>query len=121
MLDAVIMALEVRMYILLDKCMESLGRHWENSSTGFNPGQYFIYSNYLVIPLMEWMEYAVIDWPWVASEDYVDAMFSGYDMDVLDRAFSDTIYDPTGKMDEMIYQAQEIAYKIEMLQALSLG
>jgi hypothetical protein len=46
-------------------------------------------------------------WPWLSEDEYVNLMYSCYDDEVMERAFSETIYRPVDELGNLIAQAQE--------------
>lgn len=120
MSDMIILLLEIAIEELLERMIAALEMNWQGGSAGFNPGQLSIYLNNLLDALQEWELNAAGEWPWVDAYDYVDFMFSAYDAEVMERAFSDTIYGPTGQMEEYAYIAQELQELIEFLQAAGI-
>ena len=100
------MLLEELIESKLEECLEALDIVWEASFEAFNAGQQVIFSQNLLDGIVQTNEDYIETWPWVDVTEYVWNMYSCYDIDVLERAFSDTIWLPTEFMEKQIWQAQ---------------
>lgn len=102
-----------------DTMASGLVEHWDSTAASFNNGQQSIYGYYLENELYSFLDSAQEAWPWVESNEYVYGMYSAYDTDVLERAFSDAIWSPVDNMDEVIGTAQELYMLAEMVEAIA--
>lgn len=100
------------------KLFAMVWEHWEYSVGAFNHGQTSIYEMYLYSEIEGWLDDAQSAWPYADADYYVDWLMSAYDGEVMERAFSDVIYDPVDHMWDIIYQAQELQETAEMLEAM---
>lgn len=105
--DLIGLGVEIYIEHLYDVCMNRMYNSWDTYAGTFNHGQLTIYEQNLVFALEEFAISAAVDWPWTDVGIYEDCLFSAYDGEVLERAFSDSIRDPMGDMAEIIQQAQD--------------
>lgn len=122
MLDAIAFFIEWMIVELCDDFIEECSESWNANSLGFNPGQYTIYEQNILIALDEWLyDFVWYEWGFyinpngVDMSQYEDAFWGSYDMEVLERAFSDTMYDPYDRMEEILDRAQRLQDALEFL------
>lgn len=109
-------------YLIWQQCenyLTHMWNCWDNHAAGsFNSGQTSIYFWYIAPMLAEYSDNVVSDWPWCDVGDYIETCYTAYDVDVMDRAFSDTIDQPTYEMEDCLEKAQELAILQEWLEYL---
>ena len=110
--------LEWMVSIYFDRLVRYLDEYWASRFDGFNDGQQVIYSDNMVFTIEEWIEFALYDWPWVDPWALVDALYACYQMDVMERAFSDSIEDPVDQMWDIIDKAQRAQERLDIIQIL---
>lgn len=99
---------------LLGAFLETAFAAWEMG--GFNEGQSVIFLTYVMPALESWAGGVEENWPWGNSVgDYEWAMYDAYDTEVMDRAFSDTISEPMGAMEDIQATAQQVAVFLEFI------
>lgn len=119
MIEMLIAALEAAKWMLYEKLCEVVYTHWENVEPSLNPGQNAIYWNHMTWPIEEWVGEAGENWPDADADMYSDSLFTAYDGEVMERAFSDAITRPLDTMWTIIYKAQEIQQLIDILEAMA--
>lgn len=119
MFEAIAEALYFAVDTLYMNLFEMLLTHWEESAAAMNSGQQTIYGWHLQFAVEDWLNEAQDYWPDADADWYVDYCYSSYDMDVLERAFSDTIHAPVDDMWDMIYRAQELYETAQMFEAMA--
>lgn len=101
-IDLLIAFLEFYIESLYDKMKAYLLITWNDSAEGFNHGQYVIYEHFIVPTLDDWLEITAAYWPFGDVGWYLELCYNCFDVDVMERAFSDTIHEPEEKMQEII-------------------
>lgn len=110
-----IFGLELAIDWLGQRYIETAFNNWYQGLAGFNPGQDAIFWFYIEPVLSEWAEFTFYEFPWVDVTDYIDACYLAYDIDVMWRAFSDTIEMPVFDMEDVLYKAQWLAILLEII------
>jgi hypothetical protein len=121
MLDMLINALEFAIYMLYEKLVELVTAFWDETFLALNHGQQVIYSNHIDETVHVWLGEAGDNWPDADADAYAEQIFMSYDAEVMDRAFSDSIYAPVDKMWEIIYKAQQLNELKQVLEAMNFG
>lgn len=111
-------AIMLRVYMLGEEFTMMVEDHWAEKYLTWNSGQAVIYDDYMEMTIGDFLSDASASWPWIESWMLVDGLFTCYDMDVMERAFSDSILNPVDRMDQMIYHGQELYETAQMLELL---
>lgn len=91
-LNAVLDALDTQMLLNYRAFRDAILTTWETFSG--NDGQMTIVQNHILPMSRDYVQQAKEEWPWSGDADeYLENLMSCYDSDVMERAFSGTIYD----------------------------
>lgn len=111
-------ALEFAVDQLFEKLYEVVWSNWEHFVPSFNPGQVSIFFQNMESEVYGWLDDAQSVWPDADADYYVDGLYSCYDGEVMERAFSESIGQPVDRMWEIIETAQMLRDLAAMFEAL---
>lgn len=119
--------LELMITDLYEQYVQVCENNWLTAMQGFNPGQLSIADQNIIPAIDDYLDETSATWVGdfdpasCDPQDYVDAVYDSYDSDVIDRAFSETTYQPLEAMMGIQQGASEVQDVLEIVQNMDLG